>query len=93
MVPPPPVNGMPALPAQPLGSPAAAAPGQVGAVTPPLPSEQQQKKKKGFFGRLFGGGKGDQDDKQHLVARRTEPIVIPELNVVEGYGLQRIART
>jgi len=59
-----PVNGMPALPAQPVGSQAAAAPGQVGTVVPP--AEPQQKKKKGFFGRLFGG-KGDNDNKQQLV--------------------------
>jgi hypothetical protein len=55
---------MPALPVQPVGSQAAAAPGQVGAVAPP--AEPQQKKKKGFFGRLFGG-KGDNDNKQQLV--------------------------
>ena len=60
-----PVNGMSALPLQPVGSQAAAAPGQVGAVAPP--AEPQQKKKKGFFGRLFGSGKGDNDNKQQLV--------------------------
>jgi penicillin-binding protein 1B len=55
------VNGMPALPQPPVGSQAAAAPGQPG-TTEPAP-EQQQKKKKGFFGRLFGG-KNDPDDKR-----------------------------
>jgi penicillin-binding protein 1B len=55
-----PVNGMPALPAQPTGSQAAAASGQPGPAPPP--PDQQQKKKKGFFGRLFG--KGDNDNKQ-----------------------------
>jgi penicillin-binding protein 1B len=55
------VNGMPALPPQPVGSQSAAAPGQPGpTATPP---DQQQKKKKGFFGRLFGG-KSDPDDKR-----------------------------
>jgi penicillin-binding protein 1B len=55
-----PVNGMPALPAQPTGSQAAAATAQPGPAPPP--PDQQQKKKKGFFGRLFG--KGDNDNKQ-----------------------------
>ena len=55
-----PVNGMPALPAQPTGSQAAAAGAQLGPAPPP--PDQQQKKKKGFFGRLFG--KGDNDNKQ-----------------------------
>jgi len=55
-----PVNGMPALPAQPNGSQAAAASAQPGPAPPP--PDQQQKKKKGFFGRLFG--KGDNDNKQ-----------------------------
>jgi penicillin-binding protein 1B len=55
------VNGMPALPPPPVGSQAAAAPGQPGP-TAPQP-DQQQKKKKGFFGRLFGG-KSDPDDKR-----------------------------
>jgi penicillin-binding protein 1B len=57
-----PVNGMPALPPQTVGSQAAAAPGQPGQPEPQ--PEQQHKKKKGFFGRLFGGGnKSDPDDK------------------------------
>jgi penicillin-binding protein 1B len=55
-----PVNGLPALPAPPVGSQAAAAPTQPG-VAAPLP-DQQQKKKKGFFSRIFGG-KGDNDNK------------------------------
>jgi penicillin-binding protein 1B len=55
-----PVNGMPPLPSQSLGSQAAAAPTQPGPASPP--PDQQQKKKKGFFGRLFGG-KGDSDTK------------------------------
>jgi penicillin-binding protein 1B len=55
-----PVNGMPALPAQSVGSQAAAAATQPGPAPPP--PDQQQKKKKGFFGRLFGG-KGDNDNK------------------------------
>jgi penicillin-binding protein 1B len=57
----PPVNGMPALPAQPTGSQAAAATTQPGPAPPP--PDQQQKKKRGFFGRLFGG-KGDNDKQQ-----------------------------
>ncbi len=52
-----PVNGMPALPSNAVGSQAAAAPTQPG--TEPAP-DQQQKKKRGFFSRLFGG-KGDSD--------------------------------
>jgi penicillin-binding protein 1B len=55
-----PANGMPALPAQPTGSQAAAATALPGPAPPP--PDQQQKKKKGFFGRLFG--KGDNDNKQ-----------------------------
>jgi penicillin-binding protein 1B len=55
-----PANGMPALPAQPTGSQAAAATAQPGPAPPP--PDQQQKKKRGFFGRLFG--KGDNDNKQ-----------------------------
>jgi penicillin-binding protein 1B len=51
-----PVNGVPALPPQPVGTQAAAAPTQPGPAAPP--PDQQQKRKKGFFGRLFGG-KGD----------------------------------
>ena len=55
-----PANGMPALPAQPTGSQAAAATAQPGPAPPP--PDQQQKKKRGFFGRLVG--KGDNDNKQ-----------------------------
>ena len=56
-----PANGMPAMPAQPTGSQAAAAATQPGPAPPP--PDQQQKKKKGFFAKLFGG-KGDNDNKQ-----------------------------
>jgi penicillin-binding protein 1B len=56
----PPVNGMPALPAQPTGSQAAAATAQPGPAPPP--PDEQKKKKKGFFAKLFG--KGDNDNKQ-----------------------------
>jgi penicillin-binding protein 1B len=55
-----PVNGMPALPAQPTGSQAAAATAQPGPAPPP--PDEQKKKKKGFFAKLFG--KGDNDNKQ-----------------------------
>jgi penicillin-binding protein 1B len=56
-----PANGMPALPAQPTGSQAAAAATQPGPAPPP--PDEQKKKKRGFFGRLFGS-KGDNDNKQ-----------------------------
>jgi penicillin-binding protein 1B len=56
-----PVNGIPALPAQPVGSQAAAAATQPGPAPPP--PDQQQKKKRGFFSKLFGG-KGDNDKQQ-----------------------------
>ena len=62
VAPQPAANGMPALPQQTVGSAAAAATGQPGQPEPQ--PDQQQKKKKGFFGRLFGGGKNDPDDKQ-----------------------------
>ncbi len=65
-----PVNGMPALPAQPVGSQAAAAPTQPGPAPPP--PDQQQKKKRGFFGRLFGG-KGDNDNKQQPQPDPSQP--------------------
>lgn len=55
-----PANGMPALPAQPTGSQAAAATAQPGPAPPP--PDEQKKKKKGFFAKLFG--KGDNDNKQ-----------------------------
>jgi penicillin-binding protein 1B len=65
-----PVNGMPALPAAPVGSQAAAAPTQPGPAAPP--PEQQQKKKKGFFAKLFGG-KGDNDNKQQPQPDASQP--------------------
>ncbi len=55
-----PVNGMPALPAQPTGSQAAAASAQPGPAPPP--PDEQKKKKKGFFAKLFG--KSGDDNKQ-----------------------------
>jgi penicillin-binding protein 1B len=55
-----PANGMPALPAQPTGSQAAAAATQPGPAPPP--PDEQKKKKKGFFAKLFG--KGGDDNKQ-----------------------------
>jgi penicillin-binding protein 1B len=54
-----PANGLPAMPAQPTGSQAAAAGAQPGPAPPP--PDEQKKKKKGFFAKLFG--KGD-DNKQ-----------------------------
>jgi penicillin-binding protein 1B len=56
-----PVNGMPALPAQPTGAQAAAATGQPGPAPPP--PDEQKKKKRGFFAKLFGKG-GDDNNKQ-----------------------------
>ena len=58
-----PVNGMPALPATPVGSQAAAAPAQPGPAPPP--PDQQQKKKRGFFGRLFGSKNNNDQQQQH----------------------------
>jgi len=55
-----PANGLPAMPAQPTGSQAAAAGAQPGPAPPP--PDEQKKKKKGFFAKLFG--KGGDDNKQ-----------------------------
>jgi penicillin-binding protein 1B len=67
---PAPANGAPALPPQPVGSQAAAAPTQPGPAQPP--PDEQKKKKKGFFGRLFGG-KGDDDNKQPAQPESSQP--------------------
>jgi penicillin-binding protein 1B len=65
-----PVNGLPPLPAPPVGSQAAAATAQPGAAPPP--PDQQQKKKKGFFSRIFGG-KADNDNKQQTLPDASQP--------------------
>jgi penicillin-binding protein 1B len=67
---PAPANGAPALPPQPVGSQAAAAPTQPGPAPPP--PDEQKKKKRGFFGRLFGG-KGDDDNKQPAQPDSAQP--------------------